>query len=127
MTWVTGKTDRCNEFPPQRAPDNVTPEQAAKVFDDICDIYYSGLELNDYFMFGTVTRRGTQDGYGQFLVPIAEALKAAKDEEAFISVMTNKFPMVTGFSEKAFRSFYTHKDKLPQWEPLLKKRCRGRE
>jgi len=127
ITWVTGKTDRCNEFPPQRAPNNVTPEQAAKVFDDICEIYYNGLELNDYFMFGTVHRRGTQDGYGQFIVPIAEALKTSKDEVAFVSVMTNKFPMSTGFSEKAFRSFYKHKDKLPQWEPLLQKRCRGRQ
>jgi hypothetical protein len=127
VTWLSGELDRVTQVRPQRSQDNVTPEKAAKVFDDICEIYYGGLELNDYFLFGTVHRRGTQDGYGQFLVPIAEALKTAKDEEAFISVMTNKFPMVTGFSEKAFRSFYKHKDKLPQWEPLLQKRCRGRQ
>ncbi len=127
VTWLSGDLDRVCQVPPRRAPDNGTPEQAAKMFDGICEIYYSGLELNDYFMFGTVHRRGTQDGYGQFLVPIAEALKTAKDEEAFVSVMTNKFPMVTGFTEKAFRSFYKHKDKLPQWEPLLQKRCKGRQ
>ena len=127
VIWKSGEIYHICQVPPQRSQDNVTPEKAAKVFDDICDIYNSGLEFNDYFMFGTVTRRGTQDGYGQFLVPIAEALKTAKDEEAFLTVMTNKFPMSTGFSEKAFRSFYKHKDKLPQWEPLLKKRCKGRE
>lgn len=127
VTWKSGRVDHVTQVPPQCAPDDVTPEQAAKAFDGICEIYYGGLELNDYFMFGTVHRRGTQDGYGQFLMPIAEALKTAKGEEAFVAVMTNKFPMVTGFSEKAFRSFYKHKDQLPQWEPLLQKRCRGRQ
>jgi len=127
LTWESGDMVRSNEFPPQRSQDIGTHEQAAKLFDGICKIYYSGLEFNDYFMFGNVHRRGTQDGYGQFLVPIAEALKSSKDEEAFVTAMTNKFPMVTGFSETAFRSFYKHKDKLPQWEPLLQKRCKGRQ
>ncbi len=127
VTWKSGRVDHVTQIPPQRSQDNGTPEQAAKMFDGTCEIYYSGLEFNDYFMFGNVTRMGTQDGYGQFLVPIAEALKTAKDEEAFVAVMTNKFPIVTGFTEKAFRSFYKHKDKLPQWEPLLQKRCKGRQ
>ena len=127
VTWMSGDLDRVCQVPPRRAPNTGTPEQVAKMFDGICEIYYSGLEFNDYFMFGNVTRMGTQDGYGQFLAPIADALKTARDEEAFVSVMTNKFPMSTGFSAKAFRSFYQHKDKLPQWEPLLQKRCRGRQ
>jgi len=127
ITWETGAIDHVTQVPPQRLKDNSTPEQAARMFDDLCEIYYSGLEFNDYFMFGNVHRRGTQDGYGQFLVPIAEALKSSKDEETFVTAMTNKFPMVTGFSETAFRSFYKHKDKLPQWEPLLQKRCKGRQ
>jgi hypothetical protein len=125
ITWATGAIDHVTQVPFQRLKDNTTPEQAARMFDGICEIYSSGLEFNDYFIFGSVHRRGTQDGYGQFLMPIAEVLKAAKDEEDFVTVMTNKFPMVTGFSAQAFRSFYKHKDKLPQWEPLLQKRCKG--
>lgn len=125
VTWNSGEIDRVRQVPPKRK--DVSQEQVAMMLDNLCAVYVKDLENNDYFMFGSTYRTGTQDGYGQFLVPIAEALKTAKDEEAFISVMTNKFPMVTGFSEKAFRSFYKHKDKLPQWEPLLKKRCKGRE
>lgn len=127
VTWKSGKVTHINQIRHSRSQDNGTPEQAAKMFDDICEIYSRGLDLNDYFIFGSTQRTGTQDGYGQFLVPIAEALKTSKDEEAFVAVMTNKFPMVTGFSEKAFRSFYKYKDKLPQWEPLLQKRCKGRQ
>lgn len=127
VTWKSGKVDHVCQVPPQRSQDNGTPEQAAKMFDDICEIYYRGLEFNDYFMFGSAYTTGTQDGYGRFLVPIAKALRTEKDEEAFVAVMTNKFPMSTGFSEKAFKSFYKHKDKLQQWEPLLQKRCRGRQ
>lgn len=93
----------------------------------VCAGYVEDLAFNDYFMFGSAQRMGMQTGFGQFLAPIAEELRTAKDEESFVAVMTNKFPISTGFSEKAFRSFYKHKDKLPQWEPLLKKRCKGRQ
>jgi len=127
LTWESGDKVRSNEFPPQRSQDNGTPEQAAKMFDGICDIYSKGLEFNDYFIFGSAYTTGTQDGFGRFLAPIAEELRTAKDEEAFVTVMTNKFPMSAGFSEKAFKSFYKHKDLLPQWEPLLQKRCKGRQ
>ena len=127
VVWKSGETYHICQVPPQRSQDNGTPEQAAKMFDGVCEIYSKGLEFNDYFLFGSAYTTGTQDGFGRFLVPIAEALKTAKNEEAFVSVMTNKFPMSTGFSEKAFRSFFKHKDKLPQWEPLLQKRCKGRQ
>ena len=127
ITWKSGRVDHVTQVPPQRSQNNGTPEQAAKMFDGICDIYSKGLEFNDYFIFGSAYTTGTQDGFGRFLVPLAKALRTEKDEEAFVTVMTNKFPMSTGFSEKAFRSFYKHRDMLPQWEPLLKKRCKGRE
>jgi hypothetical protein len=127
VVWKSGETYHICQVPPQRSQDNGTHEQAAKMFDGVCEIYSKGLEFNDYFLFGSAYTTGTQDGYGRILVPIAKALRMEKDEEAFVAVMTNKFPMVTGFSEKAFRSFYKHKDKLPQWEPLLQKRCKGRQ
>jgi hypothetical protein len=125
IIWKSGEIDRVRQVPPKRK--DISKEQVIMMSDNLCETYVQDLNHNDYFMFGNPYRTGIQDGYGQFLVPIAEALKTSKDEETFVTVMTNKFPMITGFTEKAFRSFYKHKDQLPQWEPLLQKRCKGRQ
>ncbi len=125
IIWKSGEIDNVRQVPPKRK--DISKEQVAMMLDKLCEAYVQDLNHNDYFMFGNAYRTGTQDGFGQYLVPIAEALKTSKDENSFVTVMTNKFSIVTGFTEEAFRSFYKHKDKLPQWEPLLQKRCKGRQ
>lgn len=119
LTWTNGRREGINEFPPMRKPIDITPEQAVKLLDGVCDIYAKGLKATNYFMFGSARRRGTQESFARTLEPLARALRSAKDEIDFLSIMkTNQPP--GGMSEKTLRSFYKYRDELPKWEPRLR-------
>ncbi len=84
-----------------------------------CDIYVRGLGSNHCFMFGNMTRRTSTAGFRKTLLPLADAMRTAKDETDFLAIMkTNQPP--GGMSEAAFRAFYRHRDDLPKWEPRVR-------
>jgi len=124
LIWQNGRKEGVNEFPPTRKPVDITLDQAVKLLDGVCEIYAEGLKATNYFMFGSAKRRGTQESFARTLEPLANALRSAKDEADFLSVMkTNQPP--GGMSEKALRSFYKYKDEVPEWEPRLRG-CAGK-
>jgi len=119
LVWQNGRKEGVNEFPPTRKPVDITPDQAVKLLDGVCEIYAEGLKATNYFMFGSAKRRGTQKSFARTLEPLANALRSAKDEADFLSMMkTNQPP--GGMSEKALRSFYKYKDEVPEWERRLR-------
>ena len=121
VTWVTGEKNFISQVPPQRGQDNLTVSQAAQFVDRISEIYVRGLGDNNYFLVGAAGgQRGTKDAFGRTLAPLADAMRAAKDEAEFLSIMKTNQP-VGGMSEAAFRAFYKHKDELPKWEHRIRK------
>jgi len=119
VKWRSGRVSHIGQVPLMRKPVDITPEQAVKLLDGVCEIYAEGLKATNYFMFGSAKRRGTQESFARTLEPLANALRSAKDEADFLSVMkTNQPP--GGMSEKALRSFYKHRDEVSEWERRLR-------
>jgi hypothetical protein len=126
VTWKEGYVTHVGQITRKRSQDKATPEQAAKIFDGLAEGFVNTLKNNGYYIWGNAMVMGAQSGHEIVLRPIANALSSARDEAHFLSIIKTNMPSGVAFSEKAFMSFYKHKDKLPQWEPLLQKRCRGR-
>ena len=124
VTWIAGKVDNINEFAPQLKRDNSTPEQAAKVMDDVCEMYVRDLTNGGFDMFGNTYLRGpSESSHQRILVPLSDALKSATNEQSFISMLrTNQF--FSNYSENSgiFKSFFKHKEELPKWEPRIRKK-----
>jgi len=119
VKWRSGRVSHIGQVPLMRKPVDITPDQAVKLLDGVCEIYAEGLKATNYFMFGSAKRRGTQESFARTLEPLANALRSAKDEADFLSVMkTNQPP--GGMSEKTLRSFYKYKDEVPEWERRLR-------
>ena len=127
VTWKEGYVTHVGQVPRKRPQDKTTPEQAAKIFDGLAEGFVNTLKNDGYYIWGNAMVMGAQSGHEIVLRPIANALSSARDEAQFMSIIKTNMPSGVAFSEKAFRSFYQHKDKLPQWEPLLQKRCKGRQ
>ena len=120
VTWVTGEKNYISQTSAQRGEDHFTREQAEHFIDRITEIYIRGLSNNHYFMVGsTIGRRGAPESFSRTLIPLADAMRTAKDETDFLAIMkTNQPP--GGMSEAAFRAFYRHRDDLPKWEPRVR-------
>ena len=111
----TGEKSSGNLVPPLRKPNTTTREQALKMMDELCEVYVRGLEGNHYFMIGKMMRRGIPSAFNRTLLPLADAMRAAKDETEFLAIMKMKQPP-GGMAETQLRMFYRHKDDLPKWE-----------
>jgi|GEM_PF-3972491 len=118
VKWKSGEESHIGQVPHKR--NDLTKEQADEMLTRFCEIYAHGLENNNYFMLGsTMGRRGTPESFARTLVPLANAMRTAKDEAEFLAIMkTNQPP--GGMSEAAFRAFYRHRDDLPKWEPRVR-------
>mgnify|MGYP001492358981 FL=1 len=119
LVWKSGKVSHVDLVPPSRKPDNMTKEQALEIMDRLCEIYVRGLEGNNYFMFGRMTRRGLPVAFKRTLIPLADAMHAAKDEADFLAIMKTNQP-TGGMMEEYLKMFYQHKADLPKWEPHVR-------
>ena len=68
---------------------------------------------------GSFSQTGTPLGARQTFLPLADAMRATENEADFLAVMKTNQP-VGGMSEKTFRSFYKHKDEMPEWESRIR-------
>lgn len=121
VVWMNGSHSNIRLTPMPRGEMNITKEQAAIYIDKIAGIYVRGLGENSYYyVMGKGDRRqGTFGGFCGTFTPLAEAMRNAKDEAEFVSmVKTNQPP--GGISETWLRLFYSHRDELPKWEPRLR-------
>ena len=121
VEWKNGEVMNINMIPHERKGVNLTREQAEAFIDKTAEIFVRGLSNGDYYMLegGGPSRSGLWGGAKQIFLPLADAMRVARDEADFLSIMkTNQPP--GGMSEKTFRSFYQHKGELPKWEPRLR-------
>lgn len=120
VTWITGEINNINQDPPQRKDDNLSVEQATQYVDKTAEIYVRGLGAGNFFMEGVAKMRGTTESYARVLQPLADAMRTCENEKMFIATLrTNQ--LFSGFSDKAFQSYFKHKDDLPKWEPKMRK------
>ncbi len=116
VVWIDGRIHNITQLPPESLDSTITRDQAIRHVDRMATIYVNGLGKNLYFIFGGGTRMGTHGGFIQTFTPLANAMRTAKDEEDYLSIMkTNQPP--GGMSEKTLRLFYRYKDDLPKWDP----------
>jgi hypothetical protein len=120
VKWKSGAESHIDHVAPEVKRDNLTRAQAEQYVDRMAEIYVRGLGDNNYFLLGSSGgQRGTKEAFGRTLVPLADAMRAAKDEAEFLSIMQTNQP-VGGLSEKTLRSFYKYKAEVPKWEPRLR-------
>jgi hypothetical protein len=120
LIWIDGERYNISP-PPPRGELNITKEQAESFIDKTAEIFVRGLSNGDYYMLegGGPSRSGLWGGAQQIFLPLAAAMRGAKDEADFLAIMkTNQPP--GGMSEKTLRSFYKHRDEVPEWERRLR-------
>ena len=122
LTWASGEQGYNSQLPPPRRKEiDLTKEQAESFIDKTAEIFVKGLSNGDYYMLegGGPSRSGLWGGAQQIFLPLAAAMRGAKDEADFLAIMkTNQPP--GGMSEKTLRSFYKYKDEVPEWERRLR-------
>lgn len=121
VVWADGSRGGIIQVPPKRKEIDLTKEQAESFIDKTAEIFVKGLSNGDYYMLegGGPSRSGLWGGAQQIFLPLAAAMRGAKDEADFLAIMkTNQPP--GGMSEKTLRSFYKYKDEVPEWERRLR-------
>jgi hypothetical protein len=121
VSWMNGAHSNIRLTPMPVGKLNITKEQAESFIDKTAEIFVRGLSNGDYYMLegGGPSRSGLWGGAQQIFLPLAAAMRGAKDEADFLAIMkTNQPP--GGMSEKTLRSFYKYKDEVPEWERRLR-------
>ena len=123
VVWINGSHSNIRLTPMPRGEMNITKEQAAAYIDKIAEIYVRGLGENCYYyVMGKGDRRqGTFGGFQGTFGLYARALQASKDEADFLAIMKTNQP-TGGISAEWLKLFYSHKDDLPKWAPLIQQK-----
>jgi len=121
VKWKTGETSRIRLVPPHRKDIDLTKEQAENHIDKTAELFVRGLMRNKYYIVEgrSPSRSGNPEGAKQTFLPLAEAMRTAKDEAEYLAIMVTNQPP-GGMSEKMLRSFYKYKDEVPKWEPRVR-------
>ena len=122
VIWMNGKKDSIEQTqPPRRAEDKWTKEQVKETVDRISQGLVERFTDGGYYMAerGAPCQSGTIVGARRTFSQIADAIRAAENEEDFLAIMKTNRP-IGGMPEGYLRPLYKHKDEMPEWEARVR-------